>query len=89
MLSMQHASIAQPSLCTALAIRDYFVNGTLPEPGTVCEPDVMLFSNETIVDVLTPMANTKRALLMNENDDEMLLMAVKKLGKRMSNWRGF
>lgn len=27
-----------PSECTIKAIGDYFVNGTLPEQGTVCEP---------------------------------------------------
>ncbi|KAK4100362.1 alpha/beta-hydrolase [Parathielavia hyrcaniae] len=39
-----HCSIAQASLCTALATRAYFVNGTLPEPGTVCKADVSLFA---------------------------------------------
>ncbi|KAL1836388.1 hypothetical protein VTJ49DRAFT_5226 [Mycothermus thermophilus] len=28
-----------PSVCTARAVMEYFNNGTLPEPGTVCEPD--------------------------------------------------
>ncbi|KAI1175420.1 TAP-like protein-domain-containing protein [Nemania sp. FL0916] len=32
-----HASIAQPSLCTARAIQAFFTNGTLPEPNTVCK----------------------------------------------------
>uniref|UniRef100_A0A0W0G9H3 Uncharacterized protein n=1 Tax=Moniliophthora roreri TaxID=221103 RepID=A0A0W0G9H3_MONRR len=32
-----HTSIlAGPSVCTYNIIREYFVNGTLPEPGTVC-----------------------------------------------------
>ncbi|KAI1325512.1 TAP-like protein-domain-containing protein [Xylariaceae sp. FL0255] len=33
-----HASINQPSLCTALAIQNYFRNGTLPTPNTLCPP---------------------------------------------------
>ncbi|KAI0197716.1 TAP-like protein-domain-containing protein [Astrocystis sublimbata] len=33
-----HASIQQPSLCTARAIQDFFRNGTLPAPNTVCSP---------------------------------------------------
>ncbi|ESK91337.1 alpha beta hydrolase fold family [Moniliophthora roreri MCA 2997] len=33
-----------PSLCTANVIRAYFVNGTLPEPGTVCPIDASPFS---------------------------------------------
>ncbi|ORY71044.1 polyketide synthase 3 [Pseudomassariella vexata] len=39
-----HSSWAQRSACTMKAIADYFVNGTLPEPGTVCEVDAPLFS---------------------------------------------
>lgn len=77
-LMMQHASIAQPSLCTAKTIRSYFVNGTLPEPGTICEPDVKLFSEETLDEVLAPLANlTKRSF---GTEDAMLLTAVKSLG---------
>ncbi|KAF2009112.1 hypothetical protein BU24DRAFT_359054 [Aaosphaeria arxii CBS 175.79] len=38
-----HMTFAQPSSCTSKYIADYFVNGTLPEPGTVCEPDAPLF----------------------------------------------
>jgi hypothetical protein len=41
---MQHSSIAQASLCTATATRAYFVNGTLPQPGTECRVDVSLFA---------------------------------------------
>ncbi|KAI1626160.1 TAP-like protein-domain-containing protein [Exophiala viscosa] len=47
-----HCSLAQPSLCTAEAIQAYFVNGTLPASGTVCQPDVPLFSNATWEDAL-------------------------------------
>jgi pimeloyl-ACP methyl ester carboxylesterase len=36
--------LTQGSLCTARAIRAYFLDGTLPEPNTVCEVDVELFS---------------------------------------------
>lgn len=38
-----HCTVASPSLCTAKAVRAYFVNGTLPEPGTVCEPEELPF----------------------------------------------
>ncbi|KAL2267170.1 hypothetical protein VTJ83DRAFT_4447 [Remersonia thermophila] len=34
-----HLSMIEPSLCTAKAVLEYFNNGTLPEPGTVCEPE--------------------------------------------------
>ncbi|KAJ3512917.1 hypothetical protein NLJ89_g3241 [Agrocybe chaxingu] len=33
-----HCSISTPSLCTYTYIHDYFVHGTLPKPGTVCDP---------------------------------------------------
>ncbi|KAI0448588.1 TAP-like protein-domain-containing protein [Xylaria acuta] len=33
-----HTSIQQPSLCTARAIQNFFRNGTLPEPNTLCDP---------------------------------------------------
>ncbi|KAI1746787.1 TAP-like protein-domain-containing protein [Xylaria castorea] len=33
-----HTSIQQPSLCTARAIQNFFRNGTLPEPNTLCNP---------------------------------------------------
>jgi hypothetical protein len=34
----------QASLCTARAIRSYFVNGTMPIKGTKCDVKVALFS---------------------------------------------
>ncbi|KAF8609123.1 alpha/beta-hydrolase [Ceratobasidium sp. AG-I] len=34
-----HATIAHPSLCTAKVLHDYFVQGTIPTPGTVCKPE--------------------------------------------------
>ncbi|KAI0489474.1 TAP-like protein-domain-containing protein [Xylaria cf. heliscus] len=33
-----HTSIQQPSLCTARAIQNFFRDGTLPEPSTLCDP---------------------------------------------------
>jgi hypothetical protein len=41
---LQHSSLAQASLCTTKVTRAYFVNGTLPKPGTVCKVDVGLFA---------------------------------------------
>ena len=45
-----HTSLSQPSRCVIDATRAYFVNGTLPSPDTVCEPDYSFFSNHTIVE---------------------------------------
>ncbi|KAK9670786.1 nedd8-conjugating enzyme UBE2F [Basidiobolus ranarum] len=44
--SYGHDSLMQASLCTAEAIRSYFVNGTMPQKGTKCPVKVPLFSEE-------------------------------------------
>ncbi|KAE8370309.1 TAP-like protein-domain-containing protein [Aspergillus caelatus] len=41
-----HASLGQASLCTAKAARAYFMDGTLPDPGTKCEIDTTPFSGD-------------------------------------------
>ncbi|XXH01751.1 cytosolic factor, phosphatidylinositol/phosphatidylcholine transfer protein [Hypoxylon texense] len=38
-----HMTISQPSNCTDASIKRYFLEGTLPAPGTVCEPNHPLF----------------------------------------------
>jgi hypothetical protein len=35
--------MSHPSSCTAKAVSAYFVNGTMPELGTECEPDLPVF----------------------------------------------
>lgn len=42
--SYGHDSLIIGSLCTAKTIRSYFVEGKLPDEGTVCETHVELFS---------------------------------------------
>ena len=42
---LQHASLAATSLCTAKAIREYFREGKLPEPGTICEILFQMFGD--------------------------------------------
>ncbi|KAF7376976.1 AB hydrolase-1 domain-containing protein [Mycena sanguinolenta] len=41
--SVGHTSLVAPSLCSYGYFRAYFVNGTLPAPGTVCPVDTELF----------------------------------------------
>ncbi|KAK4504612.1 hypothetical protein PRZ48_002573 [Zasmidium cellare] len=41
--SYGHISTSSISKCTTSHVRDYFVNGTLPQPGTVCEADYPAF----------------------------------------------
>jgi pimeloyl-ACP methyl ester carboxylesterase len=58
--SSGHCShLTQGSLCTARAIRAYFLEGVLPEPNTVCEVDVAPFTGSTgwngIVEQLGPV----------------------------------
>ncbi|KAJ7122629.1 alpha/beta hydrolase fold-domain-containing protein [Mycena crocata] len=38
-----HTSGTAPSLCTFTYFRQYFQNGTLPEPGSVCSVEIPLF----------------------------------------------
>ncbi|KAI5362847.1 Putative alpha/beta hydrolase-1, peptidase S33 tripeptidyl aminopeptidase-like protein [Septoria linicola] len=38
-----HCSHANPSLCTATKVREYFQTGQLPDTGTVCQPEYRPF----------------------------------------------
>ncbi|EMR67890.1 putative peptidase tripeptidyl-peptidase protein [Eutypa lata UCREL1] len=51
-----HSSLAAPSLCTIQRTSAYWLHGTLPEPGTVCEVDAPLYSNVTWGDVIQAAA---------------------------------
>lgn len=44
--SYGHCSVAGPSLCTAKHLRAYFLEGTLPEDGVVCEVNELPFVGE-------------------------------------------
>lgn len=44
--SYGHCSLAGPSVCTAKHLRAYFLEGTLPEDGVVCEVDELPFVGE-------------------------------------------
>ncbi|KAI9061751.1 alpha/beta-hydrolase [Trametes sanguinea] len=65
--SYGHCSLSAPSLCTAKHVRAYMVNGTIPEPGTICDPDELPFIG-SVKDVRTMSA-----------EDAELLEAVKGL----------
>lgn len=70
---------AHPSLCTAFAVQAYFKYGLLPEPGTICEPDVEVW------DLLEPSTEqqgsdvSKRGALSAEH--AKLLQAMSNLGQ--------
>ncbi|CAL8580361.1 hypothetical protein XPA_006090 [Xanthoria parietina] len=77
-----HTSLGQPSLCTAKAIRAYFVNSTLPAPHTICEPTFGLFSDATAEQEYAPIANfTKRTI--GGDDERVLLSAITRLSTRI------
>ncbi|PGH23043.1 hypothetical protein AJ80_02816 [Polytolypa hystricis UAMH7299] len=71
-----HCSIAHPSLCTGKAVRSYFVDGKLPEPGTKCEPDIPAFDLGSD-DIF--LGEKKRSTL--SDDDVNLLKAMKEAGR--------
>lgn len=59
---MQHCSLAAPSLCTAKAIRAYFRNGTLPEPGTMCDIQSQIFG-EQLNPLLDSLVGEERSMM--------------------------
>lgn len=71
--SRQHTSLSGTSHCTDKAVRNYFRDGVLPGPGTVCD-DITdaLFGNQT--------ATTKRAM-GSDDPDAQVLKALEVLSK--------
>ncbi|KAF5311056.1 hypothetical protein D9619_008142 [Psilocybe cf. subviscida] len=53
--SAGHCSVSAPSVCTLQYVRDYFVDGTLPEPGTVCYSIGTPFPTNAEQDLLSTM----------------------------------
>ncbi|KAJ4365075.1 hypothetical protein N0V83_008692 [Neocucurbitaria cava] len=45
-----HCVLYSPGQCAIKAVQDYFTNGTLPAPGTVCEQDFDVFSGKGVRD---------------------------------------
>jgi len=63
-MTLQHTSIASPSLCAAEHVQAYFVNGTLPPPGTICQHSYKTFDTPPsylevpgLIAALGPIAN--------------------------------
>ncbi|KAJ7289728.1 hypothetical protein C8J57DRAFT_1046680 [Mycena rebaudengoi] len=63
-----HTSLSAPSLCTVGYFRQYFLNGILPPPGTVCSVDATLFG-------ASANSTSRRAVL--SADEEEVLAALK------------
>lgn len=81
-----HCSISQPSLCTAKAVRAYFQDGTLPDPGTICQPSVPIFraADLTLETILEPLNGTSKRAVKERDDDMQLLEAVEDIGRTMA-----
>ncbi|KAJ6485610.1 TAP-like protein-domain-containing protein [Mycena sanguinolenta] len=73
-----HCSIASASLCTYKYIRQYFLDGTLPEPGTVCPVDVPLFPSSSAAEQDENEAQTRFTL---SAEDRSLFEAGKTLAQ--------
>jgi hypothetical protein len=52
-----HCSLSNPGRCVIDATRNYWVNGTLPAIGTVCQPDFNVFLNHTTAESYLMAAN--------------------------------
>ncbi|KAF8075851.1 hypothetical protein FPV67DRAFT_1469501 [Lyophyllum atratum] len=81
-----HCSISAPSLCTQTYIRDYFVKGTLPPPGTICSttsspfPDVPPDLKGSEQGVLGQKQVGQQAELLSA-EQRVVLDAVRKLSE--------
>ncbi|KAI0702271.1 Alpha/Beta hydrolase protein [Cytidiella melzeri] len=71
--SAGHCSLAAPSLCTAKAIGEYFREGKLPEPGTVCEIETKMFGDD-----LSPSFSS---LPMSEDRESLVMEALRSLNE--------
>ena len=45
--TIQHTSLSGFGTCTALVMREYLTNLTLPEPGTICQPNAGIWDSPT------------------------------------------
>ena len=72
---LQHCSISAPSLCTIKYVRQYFADGTLPKPGTVCAPDLGPFDSVNLKEGSVEDAQG-RLHDMDMNEEDMQLFSA-------------
>lgn len=92
-LGFGHGVNAHPSLCTGRAIREFFVDGTLPDEGTECTPDLAPFDLPDPLGGLLPEVGMERRSLegLMTEEDVRMYEAMREMGKRdaqMRRWRG-
>ncbi|KAJ7165569.1 TAP-like protein-domain-containing protein [Mycena crocata] len=74
--SAGHCSSAAPSICTQKYVRQYFLEGTLPKPGTVCPVIGSPFPTDDV-----QAAADAQTVLSLSVEDQNLLEAVRRLAK--------
>ena len=62
--------MSAPSLCTTKYIRQYFMDGTLPKPGTMCEVNLGPF--DSVEEGSMKDAQGRLHMDMNEEDKQLL-----------------
>ncbi|KAK2765070.1 hypothetical protein FQN54_008769 [Arachnomyces sp. PD_36] len=75
-----HGSTSHPSVCTARAIRSYFLDGELPGLGAHCEPDVDAFDLGTPADT-SPEGQRQNGRRSLSDEDLKILNAMVELDK--------
>ena len=60
------------------SVRQYFTDGTLPKPGTMCETDLDPFDSVAVEEGSTEDAQGRLRVDMNE-EDKQLLSAIQEL----------
>ena len=74
---VQHCSISAPSLCTTKYVRQYFRDGTLPKPGTICEADLGPF--DSVTEGSTDDAQGRLHMDSMNEEDKQLMSAIREL----------
>ncbi|THH10350.1 hypothetical protein EW145_g1383 [Phellinidium pouzarii] len=84
-----HCSSAMSSLCTAKALRAYFLEGKLPENGLFCETDEELFPPKTSNMTGSGLMWMKNAVLQTYSKEDMqLLETMRALGRELEPYVG-
>ncbi|KAF9040650.1 TAP-like protein-domain-containing protein [Panaeolus papilionaceus] len=73
-----HCSVSAPSTCTQTYIRKYFVEGTLPEPGTICPTDTPIFGYQHVV----PPNSVQKAFSSLSAEEQDIYGAIQELSKK-------
>lgn len=76
-----HTSRSAPSLCAQQYVRQYFQNGTLPDTGTICQPDT---KNPFLYAPSAQHATTRRSVEDAEDGNVRLLHAMEELSELSS-----